>query len=178
MHKLKWRAGGVQNSRGRACSLNATVKKKNGDELTLTAMSCPCSYPHLLSYSLSWLQIGGISSAMFARPPPHPAQSTGSLEWYKIPCKSVSDLKRLINTPHNLSLLSELLFFFFGCKPATEKGSGINLIIPIIMLVNNRCTGGKKLLGLHSKGEEQTLDFSLYLNRGTWFFSSFFSWVW
>lgn len=104
---------------------------------------------------------------MFPRPPPHPAQSTGSLEGYKIPCKSVIDLKRLTNTPHNLSLLSELLFFFFGCKPATEKGSGINLIIPIIMLVNNRCTGGKKLLGLHGKGEEQTLDFSLYLNRGT-----------
>lgn len=174
MHKLKWRAGGVQNSRGRACSLNATVKKK-------MAMNWLLQQCHVLVHiriCFLTLQIGGITSAMFPRPPPHPAQSTGSLEWYKIPCKSVSDLKRLINTPHNLSLLSELLFFFFGCKPATEKGSGINLIIPIIMLVNNRCTGGKKLLGLHSKGEEQTLDFSLYLNRGTWFFSSFISWVW
>lgn len=55
-------------------------------------------------------------------------------EQYQIPCKSVSDLKRLIDTPHTPFSLSSQLLLFIVNQPR-RKGPGINLIIPVIMLV-------------------------------------------
>lgn len=87
--------------------------------------------------------------------------TTDSPEWYKIPCKSSSDLKRLINTPHTLScsLLTTIFFFFW------PQRKGLYLIIPIIMLVNNRCTGGNNVWVYQIKEMNRQCWFFTFLNR-------------
>lgn len=86
--------------------------------------------------------------------------TTDSPEWYKIPCKSSSDLKRLINTPHTLScsLLTTIFFFW-------PQRKGLYLIIPIIMLVNNRCTGGNNVWVYQIKEMNRQCWFFTFLNR-------------